>query len=640
MNKYTEVTFELFEDAIRALYGQVRMNSTRVIAMERGMLKGDDGSRRTDRSSSGSRTRDPTQTQYFCANMLYGKIRQEWFGLTTGEQEAIQLQVELLIQRIRSGSLRSPNPLPSRPCPFSNVDYPIYLAYSFAPIVLKRICMAMTALSLATDGGCARCVTDCTQHVSSLVDVHVSLELLTSLVDDTDDARKDALVLEITDASAVVFPFVARLFDTQQLSSDVLRLNGLTCLRVWIKAAGFSLAKLYSNMPAVFQALLQALHHPQTAPGPVKEVVVCALILSDALEINEYPPATSKDAATAALLSTLLSCQPTIQYYLLHDAQVAHAITTLISTLGEAELDWLVLDYPVASRHVAFQDAAFRRLLHTLVRQSCASDDEEQDDVTAFRLAATDLLVAIHHLLKASFVADMVHLMTSSKATEAAMFALTAVSSELKLRLADDVPTQQMVLHLCTSILFADVTSSPSVVVVASAFLGNLGPLIHAQWTTHGAADTSLLDSTFQYLCFGMTVSVASSAACRAFNVLCASCTLGHLDKQDRQWVVEGVVRVAAVSAWGRLALEQLLHSIFSRLAVPSSPTPSHVPMELHALGTVLRFLDAPSAAAGGPALTQHVVDLSWPHITRVASAAPSLPLDGTDLLLSFLLLV
>ncbi|RHZ03159.1 hypothetical protein DYB31_010151, partial [Aphanomyces astaci] len=296
--------------------------------------------------------------------------------------------------------------------------------------------------------------------------------------------------------------------------------------------------------------------------------------------------------------------------------------------------------YPVASRHVAFQDAAFRRLLHTLVRQSCASDDEEQDDVTAFRLAATDLLVAIHHLLKASFVADMVHLMTSSKATEAAMFALTAVSSELKLRLADDVPTQQMVLHLCTSILFADVTSSPSVVVVASAFLGNLGPLIHAQWTTHGAADTSLLDSTFQYLCFGMTMSVASSAACRAFNVLCASCTLGHLDKQDRQWVVEGVVRVAAVSAWGRLALEQLLHSIFSRLAVPSSPTPSHVPMELHALGTVLRFLDAPSAAAGGPALTQHVVDLSWPHITRVASAAPSLPLDGTDLLLSFLLLV
>ncbi|RHZ15333.1 hypothetical protein DYB37_010940, partial [Aphanomyces astaci] len=234
---------------------------------------------------------------------------------------------------------------------------------------------------------------------------------------------------------------------------------------------------------------------------------------------------------------------------------VAHAITTLISTLGEAELDWLVLDYPVASRHVAFQDAAFRRLLHTLVRQSCASDDEEQDDVTAFRLAATDLLVAIHHLLKASFVADMVHLMTSSKATEAAMFALTAVSSELKLRLADDA-------------------------------------------------------------------------------------SLGHLDKQDRQWVVEGVVRVAAVSAWGRLALEQLLHSIFSRLAVPSSPTPSHVPMELHALGTVLRFLDAPSAAAGGPALTQHVVDLSWPHITRVASAAPSLPLDGTDLLLSFLLLV
>ncbi|KAF0685925.1 Aste57867_22242 [Aphanomyces stellatus] len=675
------ITFEHFEDAIRALYGQAGPNQQRLAneylihVWNHCKQSWEYGLRILSRPVLPGQA-DATHTQYFCANMIYGKIRQEWFALSQPEQDSIQSELERLLQRIRASEL------------------------SFAPLVLKRICMAMTVLYLAIDGGCARCVSDCVSTVSSLLHVQVALVLLTSLCDENDDSylppsRKDTLVLEITDASTKVFPFITQLFDSAAVDQDV-RLAGLMCLKVWIKAAGFSLAKLYTNMPTVFHALLQAFQQPQTAPVALKEVVVCALILSDALEVNEYPPATSKEVAMQALAQTLLASHATIGFYLAHDANVAHALTTLVSTYGESELDWFVLgspdalqltelllalasqpnrqiasltfdfwlgiqDYPVASRHVAFQDAMFHRLLHALVTQCALRDDEDTDDVDSFRQAVAEVLMAIYHLLKAQFLVDMgQHIGGGGDAAtvEAVMFGLTVVAPELKLKLVDDVASQQLVLEFCGSYVFQhpSFTGVPSVVKAASVFLGHLGTFVHAQWTV--SQDDSLLVAALQYLSFALSVPDASASAAKAINLLCAACTtplvlkdalvstllqsmqsqIGHLTLDERVWLLEGIVRVACLAPWGRLALEQLLAPICTRLLSDSRGDVAAVAaacvLDLQSLSTVLRFMDAPSDVAGGAALTQQVVAWSWPALQHVAASASSTDSQIRDALL------
>ncbi|KAH9125941.1 hypothetical protein AeMF1_003521 [Aphanomyces euteiches] len=655
------VTFELFEKAIEALYGhdgperQRLANEYLIHVWNHSKQSWEYGLQILKRRVPPGHA-DPTHTQYFCANMLYAKIRQEWFGLTEVEQRVIQSELELILQQIRLGQL------------------------CFAPLVLKRICMAMGVLYLAIDGGCAHCVNECVSKISSILDIQVALELLTCLCDEPDDSylppsRKDALVIEITDASTRVFSFLANIFDTNADSS--VRIAGLACLKAWIKAAGFSLAKLFTTMPTVFRGILQAFQSPQTDSNAIKEVTLCALILSDALEVTEYPPSSEKEPALAALISTLLACETTIGFYLANDSNVAHALTTLVAAIGESELDWFVVgtapealrlidlmltltsqphrltasltfdfwlgiqDYPVASRHVIFQAAIFERLLHVLVRQCAQADlDDEDDGTTAFRQAAVDVVIAIYHLLQGNFLVHIGRMLSTAETksvVEATMFVLTIIAPDLKLKIVDDKRSQELVQELCAKYVFGNTTFTtvPSVVRATSIFLGHLGSFVNARWTETG--DDSLLVASLEYLGFALSVPLAAPVASKAINQLFAACSVllvrkdlivssllkamesSRLDAESRDLILQGLVRVACLAPWGRLALDHLLAPTFTRMH--RVPLDNSLLDDLATIGTVLRFLDAPSEEAGGSALTQHVLSSTWPHLHHVVVA-------------------
>ncbi|OQR81791.1 hypothetical protein THRCLA_11407 [Thraustotheca clavata] len=605
-------------------------------------------------------TSHATPIQYFAANMIYSKLRKEYNVLSTPEQQSIQSELDSIIQQVRQGQL------------------------SLAPLVLQRLCMAASVIYLSTDGGCAKCVNACVSSPTSEIAIVVALELLTSLCDENTDsylpiARKDSLVLEITDISSTVFSFLGQLFPQIASVADA-RYAALVCLKAWIKGAGFSIAKLYSTLGHIFNSLLQAIQTISQDATVTREVVVCASILCNALEVNEYPPAAAKEDAVLALVNGILAGEAAILHYLKNDENVALALTTLIAAFGEAELEWviegnpqalalaelmlkmtsqpnrqiasLLLDFwlavqeePVVDRHEAFRDAIFRRLVHVLLVQCSAQPDEDEDDessFSSFRSTVVDVLLSIYCLLKDEylrFVAQIVQSNTNNLAlVESAFFLLSTITCDLKPRLQSPQGrvSQEILRALCTDYVFghAAFTTSASLIQVASMLLGQLNG-----WLALKGNET-LLATSVQYLTSATGLPSSAKVASKSLLQIACACTEtlatmsdmvlliikalhSHtLDVSDRVVLTEAIVRVATTASWCMDALNYLVAPIIQRLSNTTlhETPPAIVIADLTCLTTLLRFADAPSASAGGANVTNQLIITFYPMLVPLAS--------------------
>ncbi|EQC37160.1 hypothetical protein SDRG_05386 [Saprolegnia diclina VS20] len=597
---------------------------------------------------------DPTPIQYFAANMIYSKLRKEYVTLAVADQQQIQAQLEAILHQVRAGQLR------------------------FAPLVSQRVCMAIAFIYLCMDGGCARCVQDCvaSSSTASPLVVVLALELLTSLCDENTDAylpmaRKDSVVLEITEISPTVFEFLSHVFRQASGAADI-RYAALLCLKAWIKGAGLSIAKLYTTMRHVFDSLLGALCVVSADAVVTREVVVCASILGNALQVEEYPPAAAKEDAMLALTQGLLASEAGIQHYLRADENVALALTTLVASFGESELEWLIAgspealalaelmlamtaqpnrqiaslmldvwlmiqDEPVADRHEVFRDAFFRRLLHVLLLQ-CAPTPEDEDDDDAFhdfRATVVDVVLSVYALLKDEFLKYIAHVVQTQTANighlDAALFLLSTITVDLKPRL----PTPDAILtSLCSDYIFghASFSIAPSVIQASSVLLGQLNGWLALPH------NTTLLATSVRYL--ASAVGPSPKQACKSLLQLSCAATdtlstmadlislvirAMHeqpLELSERLLLIEAIVRVATAAPWCMDALTFLAGPILSRLqeATQHEVSPALVATELACLTTLLRFADAPTAAAGGADVTNALLRLLWPVLTPVAA--------------------
>ncbi|OQR93435.1 hypothetical protein ACHHYP_02531 [Achlya hypogyna] len=657
------ITVEALEAAIAALYGQKGPDEQRsaneyLLAVAESSSAWSVGLTLLGRPPSNP-TVDPTPIQYFAANMIYSKLRKEYVTLPLVDQQGIQAQLEAILHNVRTRQL------------------------IVAPLVLQRICMATAVIYLSVDGGCSRCVNECVSATTTPEAIVLALELLTSLCDENTDAylpiaRKDSVVLEITEISATVFAFLGNIFRQAADAVDI-RYAALVCLKAWIKGAGFSIAKLYTTMRHVFDSLLAALGIASQEAVVTREVVVCAAILCDALEVNEYPPAASKEDAMLALTRGLLASEGAIQFYLQNDEHVALALTTLVASFGESELEWLiegspealalaelmlamtaqptrqiasllldvwlaVQEEPVADRHEVFRDAFFRRLLQVLLVQCAGTDDDDGDDdaFQSFRATVTDVVLSIYALLKDEYLQFIAHVVRTQTANagllEAALFLLSTITCDLKPRLllstADARVSDALLTSLCSDFFFAHsaFASTPAVIAATAVLLGQLNGWLALP---HNA---TLLGTSVQYLT--SAVGPAPKQASKSLLQLACSCTeplaskadlvslvvramQDHvLELPDRVLLVEAVVRVATNAAWCMDALSYLVAPMLARLqeATQHEAPPALVAAELVCLTTTLRFADAPSAAAGGAAVTNALLALLWPVLAPVAA--------------------
>ncbi|TYZ58075.1 hypothetical protein PybrP1_010647 [[Pythium] brassicae (nom. inval.)] len=337
----------------------------------------------------------------------------------------------------------------------------------------------------------------------------------------------------------------------------------------------------------------------------------------------------------------------------------------------------LVQDEPVAARHAYFQREGFRQLFDVLLRQcrfaqeASEMDELELDDLLAFRSGSqgvADAFLAVFSLQSEQMLVHLAALLSSASASvdewpsvEACLFALSTIADDLKQRLSTEAssrdgggPLEALVTQIFACVLGA---SSPHPLVATSAtkLLGQFGAWFNkkARGVRGGSGAFEAVAAVLRYLDSALGVAQSRSTAARSFMQVATTCAecLAHMPSDllvssirhfasgemaigDRLAVVEGLVRAAAVSAHCTVVLDAVLSDALSRLdqvlalglgggnsggiGGEEQLVASVVCNELQVLSKVVRFLDAPSEAAGGRAVTSSVVQHVWPHLEPV----------------------
>lgn len=328
---------------------------------------------------------------------------------------------------------------------------------------------------------------------------------------------------------------------------------------------------------------------------------------------------------------------------------------------------WTVVqEEPVSSRLGFYQHDAFMKLFDVMLKQCTYPagnaeeiDELERDDLLAFRSGfqgVADTFITIFALLKAQFLGHLLPILSSAAASEwqsveVALFAVSTVADEIKKYLPkaaggastpQRVELENMVSQIFQAVLGLTASSHPLVVTIASRLLGQFGSWINDKALAAEAFDT--VGAVLQYLTGALGLPASRANAAKSFMQIATSCTacltkmppiflvtsVQHfgvpgqegMPIEDRLWVVEGLVRAAAVSPHCSVILQSALNDSLARLDQVLAATGSDdaavavlVCNELQVLGKVVRFLDAPADVAGGKGITAWAVQLIWPHL-------------------------
>jgi hypothetical protein len=321
----------------------------------------------------------------------------------------------------------------------------------------------------------------------------------------------------------------------------------------------------------------------------------------------------------------------------------------------------LVQEEAVAERHIFFKQEAFVRLLSVLLQQSeyPATPDEmdefDLDDLVAYRSGSqgvADVLMASFVLLKEQFLTQLLTQIASSQASwqvvEVCLFAASTVADDIKKRLLSSLlwsePLEAMTQQLLESLFQVPPPQQhPLVTVIGSKLLGQFGSWFNEKALSSSSAEA--VTTVLQYLDQAMIVDGCRPNAVKSFMQITTSCSRCLVDMppaflvsvvqhfsnhglkiEDRLMVVEGLVRVAALSSHSSEILQRLLDDSLGRLDQVLSVENVGIDVlvqvvcdELQVCSKMVRFLDAPQEVAGGKALTKWVVETIWGHVEPVA---------------------
>ncbi|KAJ0408993.1 hypothetical protein P43SY_002872 [Pythium insidiosum] len=619
-------------------------------------------------------TPPPTvETLFFAANMIHTKARREWTKLSPAERDS-------LTQMIR-GLLDSQRPALQHAALQSKLCGVFAVAMCAQPEPCQQLLQALVAQALLSHRSAALLVTFARCVCEEMDVAELSF------------AAKDAMELVIASLSTDVLRVLSDLILAHGTDASALRGDALVCLSVWMKKAGTSLTRLYSNHPSLLRALVESLGQASA------HMRSCADVLCHVFKVSEYPTAALQDEALASTASSLLSLRvPYEAAVAAEEEDIAHCITDVMATFCETYADWIVADdgYPqaeslgamllllgshprrqiasltlefwllvqeesVADRSVYYRRQALEQLLQTLLRQSMfpcdpdEMDDFERDDLLAYRSGSqgvVDVLLSIFAQLKHEFLALVLAEIGDAsdwRVVEGVVFVISCVADDVKkLLLSPTDPRRDAVEALVMEtlgLLFraADTLPHPQVTAIGAKLVGQLSTWLDATARRSGSLDA--VTTVLRYLHGALGVAASQSAAARSFMQVTTSCAahlvdaspalltsasqhLSHrgLEISDRLLIVEGLVRVAAQSRHATELLGAVLNGVLGRLELLLAETSNEellataVCEELQLLSKIVRFLDAPSEAAGGRRLTLHVVETLWPHLPPVVA--------------------
>ncbi|KAJ8525746.1 hypothetical protein ON010_g15368 [Phytophthora cinnamomi] len=600
--------------------------------------------------------------------MLHSKVRKEWVRLSAEQRAAMTASLQTLMQVLRAGTRPGfhQGPLASKLCAI----------YAVAMISAPDDCKALLSQLLAS---CSA--------TGDAGEIAFLLAFSRCVCEEMEDAElafaaKDAMEVNLATLSGDLVTLIGKIILTREdQDSRVAALHGeaLSCLNVWVKRAGLSLATLYSKDEAVLLALLEALQSKS------RHLHACAEILSKLITVASYPTPAQLEKTLLVVAQGLLKTRAACESALAADEDERASTPQEAAGLGELMLYlgshprrqiasltlefWLVVqDEPVASRLHFYQHDAFMQLFDVLLKQ-CAfpagnaenMDELERDDLLAFRggfQGVSEAFLAIFALLKEQFLAHLLPILTSAATSEwqnieVALFAVSIVADDIKKKLptgpattAQQAELENIVSQIFQAVLNSTASSHPLVITVASRLLGQFSAWINDRALAARSFDT--VGTLLQYLTGALGLSASRTNAAKSFMQVATSCT-GCLKEmqpsvlvasvlhfgatagqeampiEDRLLVVEGLVRAAAVSPHCSIILQSVLNDSLTRLdqvlAVTGTDDPAvviQVCSELQVLGKVMRFLDAPEDVAGGKTVTAWAVQLIWPHLDPI----------------------
>ncbi|TDH70473.1 hypothetical protein CCR75_000358 [Bremia lactucae] len=623
----------------------------------------------------------PPETLFFVANMLHTKVRKEWVRVPVELKVSMTASLQTLIHALRTATrpVFHQEPLLSKLCAIyavvmiSSPDdcrglLSQLLASSsvsgdagelaFLLIFSRSVCEEMKDAELGFADNDAM-----EMHLSALSGEMVALIGKIVLTHENQNAR------------------VASLHGKALLSLKVwIGRAGLSLASLFSKdkAVLYALLKaLQTNSPylRVCAEILTKLIGVASYPIPAHLKETLCFVARELLKTRntcQSAVATKEDEVSHALTDVVSAFCETYADWIIKEEcpQESQALGEFMLYLGShprrqiASLTfefWMVVqDESVAKRARFFQRDAFVQLFEVMLKQcqfpgnAKEMDSLELDDLTAFRKGlhgVTEVFISIFSLSKEQYLAHLLSLLVSTRpsnwqSVEVALFAVSTVADEIKKKLSSHTPElENLMLQIIPTVLSTTINTHFLVIVTASRLLGQFSAWINDKALAAGVFN--LVEAVLQYLTNALGLDASRSNAAKSFMQMSTNCTTCLAEMQpnvlvasvqqfalpnhevmpieDRLYVVEGLVRAAAVSPHCSIILKTVLSDSLTRLGQALGETGADdvavahvVCSELQVFGKVMRFLDAPADVAGGEAVTQWVVELIWSHLDPI----------------------
>ncbi|CAI5724231.1 unnamed protein product [Hyaloperonospora brassicae] len=507
----------------------------------------------------------PLEALFFAANMLHTKIRKEWVQLSVETKEAIHVSLQTLMQALqdRTRSDLVHGPLVSKLC----------ASYAVVMISSPEECKSLFSHLLTT------CST--TGNTEQVVFLLVFARCVCEEMENAElpFAAKDAMEMHLASLSGDLVTLIGKIVCTREdLDVHVASLHGeaLTCLNIWTRPAGLSLASLYSKDKTILLALLNAL---QTKSRHLR---ASSEILTKLIIVSSYPTPAQLEQTLLVVAQELLKTRAAIESAIdAEEEDACHALADVISTFCETFADWIlegkhpqeaialgelmlylgshprrqiasltlefwmiVQDEPVHSRLHFYQHDAFIRLFEVVLKQCSFPPGNvedvgefEIDDLNAFRSdihGAPDAFIAIFSLLKEQYLSRLVHVLTSAassewQSVEVALFAISSVAGEVKKKLTKayantpmQIELESMISQIFRVVLDPAANTHPLVIATAARLLGQFAGWINDRALAAHTFET--VGAVLQYLSDALGLRPSRANAAKSFMQVSTSC--------------------------------------------------------------------------------------------------------------------
>ncbi|CAI5747018.1 unnamed protein product [Peronospora destructor] len=571
----------------------------------------------------------PPEALFFAANMLHNKARREWVRLSAEQKAGLKTSLQTVIQALQSGSRLEyhQGPLARKLCAIYAVAM-ISSPDECRSLLLQLLtsCSARgDAGELAFLLAFSRCVCEEMEEAELAFIAKDTMEVHLSVLSGDMVALTGKIILIREGQNSHVAALHGEAFACLNVW---IRRAGLSLVSLYSKDKAVLLALLdalqtKSRHLQVCAEILTKLITVASYPTPAYLEMTLLVVAQGLLKTRatcESAIGAEEEEVSHALTDVISTFCETYADWILEGVhpEKATALGELMLYLGSqprrqiASLTlefWMVIqDKPVASRLWFYQQDAFVHLFDVMLKQCSFPpgnaediDELEYDDLNAFRSGfqgVSDAFIAIFSLLKAEYLACLLPVLSAASSkwqnVEVALFAVSTVADEIKKMLSNtsagalhQANLESMILQVLQAILVSTASAHPLVITTASRLLGQFAGWINKQALAARAFDT--IEAVLQYLTGALGLESSCVNAAKSFMQVATSCTSCLIEMQPgflvasvqhfggvsgqkampiegRLLVIEGIIRVAAVSMNCSAILQTVLNDSLSRL--------------------------------------------------------------------------